>query len=117
MLVYRFEHKNGIGPYCQFDLSSKKLGILNTCLDPRISNRHPSIKCSKLRDKYGLSVYFGCSSLESLFEWFNDKEREGLKQCGFNLNVYDCPNKYVYAEEKQLIFVKDKSKFVQTLSY
>jgi hypothetical protein len=104
-IIYRVEHPyDGKGPYT---------GYYN-CLGyfPRSHNRntHPNPYMESNNTRFMQSnEYCGFESISAFKKWFNPKERQILKDKGFELIQMSVLTKNVIKFEKQLIFKKTKT--------
>lgn len=106
MFVHRAE-KNGYGP---FQASIK--GVSNTIFMNDFSYKHTPMYRGFLKTKADCKyweIYYGCESYEDLAKWFNF---DLLVEHGFSINTYQVSNGYYEIGNKQVIFVKKKSKRV-----
>lgn len=112
MLIYRYEDKNGYGPFTfgrgiisltEFHIYLRALMVeyidLSIHPEPRFMMYKGGI------DKYN----FGCASIEEINHWFNDEIQSVFPDCGFKLKVYDCPDEYCVREENQIGFIKSEA--------
>ena len=115
MLVYRIEGASRNGPYvdynCHVVLTKHSFGYNNKV--------HPGpyrdINNKKLRELDG-AEYYACNSIEQLMTWWhNDRVNLDLEKAKANIVVYSVPDKYVAIGNKQVAFIKKRSKKVDTI--
>lgn len=115
MLIYRVEKENGQGLYRDNDYP-----FSYEMVD---SMRHPlpsddallSIFWNALSYESMAKFHFGYSSIEQLKSWvYRTSWREEIDKAGFRVNVYETEN--YKTGDTQAVFVKSKSKFVNSLS-
>jgi hypothetical protein len=115
MIIYRYEHENGFGPFTfenylteLTDEQQELIEMIGNNLDFSI---HPTPK-RKLYMEFGgfQRFFFGCESKEEILLWFSDDIRYMFNICGFELKAYDCPDEYCVRDQNQIGFIKELAK-------
>ena len=100
LTVYRVEHKDGRGPYHQ-DFDDPHKGYI--ALERTPAPWEDGIP-------YFPAYYrFGFKSLDQLYDWFIEEERERLKRKGFLIRLFKVKSHLVIKGRKQLVFDRDAS--------
>ena len=107
MLVYRLESNSGEGPYNDWNPLGKKL-----CKSHAV--RRPTLVESGLFLP-GREQFCACESLKELRNWFRGWWKQ-LLVSGYRAVVYDVSEEFVNIGYQQLLFVKNKAKFVRCVS-
>lgn len=111
MIIYRYE-RNGNGPFRFAPVTDDEYELDYFLCSSLRREDHP-VPNKNLYEGDFDEYYFGCSSIEELHHWFNDNVRFMFERCGFELKVYDCPDKYCVVEKNQIGFIKSKATLVE----
>lgn len=116
MLVYRVEFPaNHAGPYRGNTIDPFDWWTDSTVSNGKIQSKHPLPS----EDGFLLDFFvkpqhlFGFESIESLSNWFSDSELERLFSIGYHIVIYDAEPESVRFLNSQVIFNKEKAKFVE----
>lgn len=110
MLVYRVE-KDGIGPYRHDNVDENLWSKLYSHDDRRPGPYRDGIKNI---EKVRYDIHFGFKDIESLKIWFKGA-RSALRKNGFNLVIYEVPNKWVCVGNTQVGFNMSKAWPIKTV--
>lgn len=114
MIIYRYEHMSGYGPFTFEDhiseITEEQQELLDMINENINFSIHPTPKINLYIGFGGFdSFFFGCESEEEICLWFNDDIRLMLNICGFKLKVYDCPDEYCVKEQNQIGFIMEEA--------
>lgn len=113
MLIYRVENQDGRGPFHKvYEIMDEESHIVyDGYLDQMFGDysRHPPPT-----DEMVSRGVFGCSTLESLAEWFDHSDvRKMLTAVGFSISIYKVKN--VMHGINQVSFAKKNAKLINIL--
>lgn len=94
MLVFRYENKNGVGPYTadweEWGTKASSFWLASS----HAGEKHPSPRMDGI-EKSGKNYVCGCPSAAALSEWFSGWEAVLLRN-GFVVKTYDIPDEEVF---------------------
>jgi hypothetical protein len=105
VIVYRYEKKDGTGPYSGGACSTTSYNLY----DP---DQHPNPNWELIRKKlikhnsYENDIKFGFESIEQMNAWFPLEFQQTLKNNGYTANTYYVPAHSVVHVEKHIAFIK-----------
>lgn len=122
-LVYRVENAKGIGMYYISSIAGEGLGHVMTdtgdteiYYDTNEGGRHPAprhdnkLDWSAFQDRHGPQSRFGFASIDQLMFWlYREEWRQGLKDRGFTLAVYEADEGAYSHGDTQAVFSKDRA--------
>lgn len=115
--VYRVETVDGVGPHTyKFDVGYRLSYAADTLTHPipfdDFSCGGHSLGSLWEADAYdrGLPIsdyYFGFTTMDMLMSWFyNKNDRRLLREAGYQVSIYTCPDDCVINSKKQAVFIK-----------
>tara|TARA_R110000868_G_scaffold25423_11_gene99250 strand:- start:3717 stop:4124 length:408 start_codon:yes stop_codon:yes gene_type:complete len=103
MKVFRIEDSFECGPYCRSHIITHNIYAI----------RSAKIRPAPWNDGilyYSDKHHFGFQNLEDLKRWFTQKDRKSFQQNKYRICVYEVKEKHVIVGNKQVAFIKNKSK-------
>jgi hypothetical protein len=117
MKVYRVEHEEfGHGPYYSRDMKTEgHKELAGRLCNATVARDQPVPWCDGIREA-DTDHYCGFISATALHQWFHN-HYEDLEIYGYHVAVYETNRDDVLFGNKQLMFKRDESELIETLTF